>query len=83
MDENKVIKLKDIGYTVKEVCALCKHSSFTPHNSFGVCTAYKYTHQKHTGPDRELSIFKFGHCSDFKRNYASNFGAWEKFFEGT
>lgn len=81
MDENKLIKLKDVGYTVKKVCALCRYSLFAPHKLFGVCTAYEYTHQKHTGPDRRLSILKFGYCNDFKRDYTTNFGAWEEFFE--
>ena len=81
MDENKLIKLKDIDYTIKKVCALCGHSLFTPHNLFGICTAYNYSHQKHTGPDHQLSIYKFGHCNNFKRNYDVDLGAWDEFVD--
>lgn len=80
MDQNKRIKLQEIGYTIKRVCATCDHSRFNNMSSFGVCRLHRYEHMKHTDATRELSIFRDGHCDGHKRNLR-NLGAWEEFIE--
>jgi len=65
MDENKLKKLHQVGYDVQPCCALCKHSEFG-HNAFGTCKKHQYDHVKHTGPDRQLSINKYGCCGFFE-----------------
>jgi hypothetical protein len=66
MDENKRKKLREIGYSIKPCCALCKHGSFTRTVTWGTCDLHEYTHLKHTGPDRKLSIHRLGHCKHFE-----------------
>lgn len=81
MDKNKLIKLREIDYTIRETCSICTHSSFKARESFGVCERHLYAHKKHTGPARKLSIFNTGHCDGFERRpSATRFGLWEEFF---
>jgi hypothetical protein len=65
MDKNKLQKLREIGYTLRNCCANCEHGMF-PSNNFGTCSVHKYRHLKHTGELRDLSIHKYGCCPDHK-----------------
>lgn len=63
MDENKLKKLKSLGYEIKACCDLCMHGDFHPKQDFGVCLTHKYKHQKHTGDARCMSIHRNGVCN--------------------
>lgn len=65
MDENKLKVLRELPYQVHKVCGLCKHGVF-PQNDFGTCSRVQYEHKKHTGPARQLSIFRHGSCPHFE-----------------
>ncbi len=67
MDQNKLKVLNDIGYAIRKTCATCEYSLFTQArgNNWGLCFAKTYEHLKHTGPERQLSINKFGHCPQY------------------
>lgn len=86
MDKNKLKKLRTINYKIS-ACGLCKHGSFTSgdRESYGTCGINTYNHIKHTGEPRQLSVYWFGHCEDFKKdetNYrASVQEGWEEFID--
>jgi len=82
MDANKLSILHSIGYTIGPSCALCKHGEFrTIKDDFGSCLAKTYTHQKHTGEPRQLSIYRGGFCKDFEADpqKKANLGAYQEF----
>lgn len=62
MDENKLDKLKQIQYEILPTCHNCKHFKQLSDKFFGECCAYKYQHKKHTGAERQLSVYLGGHC---------------------
>jgi len=65
MDKNKLEELKCTGYFISPCCGLCRHARFTtPGVLFGTCAVHEYTHLKHTGTDRFLSISRYGCCAD-------------------
>lgn len=66
MDQNKLEKLRQIGYDIEACCAFCKHSKLEKGKDFGVCKNFTYDHIKHTGPDRYLSINRYGICHEFE-----------------
>jgi hypothetical protein len=68
MDENKRAKLIDIGYHIRPCCAMCRHAEFKPTQAWGGCQLHEYTHLKHSGPDKKLSIHLLGFCSGFERD---------------
>jgi hypothetical protein len=82
MDANKLKKLREIGYTFKPSCMLCKH--FTPGmDLWGTCKFYTYQHIKHTDQTRQLSVHAMGGCRKWERNTNIDpFGlAWFEFIE--
>jgi len=68
VDENKLKKLREIGYVVQGCCGLCKHSMFVSGRLFGSCYKHSYQHKKHTGSERPLSITQSGLCFDYEFN---------------
>jgi hypothetical protein len=66
MDDNKLKKLKVLGYQVNKACGLCQHGQFKPGSDFGTCSVVTYTHLKHTGEDRQMSINRYGVCPNFE-----------------
>lgn len=66
MDENKRIKLINIGYQVKDTCGTCKHFNSHADPEFGECNLHRYTHRKHTGGERKLSVVIYGSCRDYE-----------------
>ena len=79
MDANKRETLLQLGYQIHPACGLCSHARFSQPGDFGVCALKAYEHQKHTGAPRQLSIHRYGACSDFAR--PAFLGAWEEFFK--
>ncbi len=81
MDQNKQGELRQIGYLILPVCGLCKHGSF-PSNDWGTCQVRTYEHLKHTGPARQLSIYRMGSCPDkfqLDAARAASLGAYAEF----
>ena len=67
MDANKRDELVRIGYSIPATCNFCEHGQFqSPGTDWGTCAVNVYTHLKHTGPARQLSIFRAGACPKFK-----------------
>ena len=70
-DPNKLDALTLAGFTIKEICGLCKHATFKGGSDWGTCSKIPYEHGKHTGATRAASIHKAGHCRSFAANPAS------------
>lgn len=51
MDENKTIKLREIGYKIGPACGLCSFGKFGTGSDWGECHRHLYNHKKHTNPD--------------------------------
>lgn len=66
MDENKRLKLVEIGYRVERSCGLCKHGRFVKNSDFGVCWFHTYQHLKHSDAIRNLSVLRYGSCPGFE-----------------
>ena len=88
-DENKLQKLRDIGYAIPGLCGYCKHGNFAGPKAldgWGVCDLHRYNHGKHTNPEggRKVSIHATGNCPQFKFNanrvQMTGLGAYEEFF---
>ena len=66
MDNNKLNKLRDIGYTIRKCCKTCVHSNIVDDYGWGTCYLHKYEHKKHIGGGkgslRDLSITAQGYC---------------------
>lgn len=80
MDANKLKVLQALPYQIQKVCGLCKHGVF-PLNDWGTCGVYEYTHEKHTGEPRKLSILKYGSCPSFEayESQVQGLGAYQEF----
>ena len=66
MDDNKLAKLKAIGYTIPKTCGFCKHADFVGNSDYGSCTKFEYEHLKHSDAKRHLSIYRGGACPSFE-----------------
>lgn len=66
-DENKFKKLREVGYTIPNLCGLCKHAKWGG-GDWGECAVHEYEHLKHSGSPRGISIHKFGSCEEFEEN---------------
>lgn len=62
MDANKLLKLHEVGYEVRETCGTCLHAQIDRRNDYGTCGFIQYNHLKHSDSERELSIHRSGHC---------------------
>lgn len=80
MDANKLEVLRELPYSVHKVCGLCRYGVF-PNNDWGTCSRTEYSHKKHTGPARQLSIVRFGGCSSFEADPVKkdSLGAYQEF----
>lgn len=68
-DENKYKKLREVGYTIRPICAFCTHRNFTTTLSlWGECKKHRYDHLKHDNPEggRGISIIAWGSCSEIE-----------------
>lgn len=86
MDANKQEALDQIGYEIPACCGLCRFGQF-PQNDWGTCDLHSYTHLKHSGPDRRLSVYRFGLCrgaGQFQPDPTkiAALGAFARFFRG-
>jgi len=79
MDQNKLLKLKQIGYQIYPSCVRCKHANFLAGREFGLCRKHAYCHQKHSKNPRQLSIHISGYCNDFESNPLEALEAWKGF----
>ena len=66
MDANKLDKLRELGYKVKNTCGLCQHSNLARGSDWGTCELISYAHMKHSNSRRQLSIHRSGNCPNFK-----------------
>ena len=85
MDENKLKKLREIGYKIPETCRWCKEISSldTP---WTTCERYAYQHKKHTHKIRRVSIHSSGTCPMWEANldliYKTFGHSWLEFVKG-
>jgi hypothetical protein len=71
VDENKRLKLIEIGYEIRPTCLTCAHGEFRlqePMGNWGSCLKHDYAHLKHTGERRRLSVYSGGHCSGYEEH---------------
>ena len=66
MDENKRLKLVEIGYEIKPSCGMCLHAKIEDDEDFGTCNKHEYKHLKHIGSPRKLSILRYGNCPQYE-----------------
>jgi hypothetical protein len=83
MDANKLKVLQEIGYSVRKVCGNCAFSDIAPTAFWGTCSKHAYTHLKHTGADRDLSVRFDGHCDkhEFRSEAVENLRGFGPFLE--
>lgn len=79
MDKNKLKVLQDIDYKINRCCGVCKHGDFGYLNDWGTCSIQQYSHLKHSGENRQLSINVFGSCDKFELNETYDFGGFKEF----
>ena len=82
MDKNKLTELRSINYRIPHTCGLCVHGVFVGTSDWGGCAVQQYEHLKHTGPKRQLSIFKGGGCAEkftLDEARAAQLGAYREF----
>ena len=87
MDLHKVDELERLGYEIPACCGLCQFGTFVADRLWGMCDLHQYAHLKHTGPDRKLSVHRFGCCraaGAFQPNpvAVAALGAFVRFFRG-
>lgn len=64
MDADKRRKLIEVSYEIR-ACGVCAWARMQPGADWGTCSIHTYDHQKHTGPERELSVNRHGVCPKF------------------
>jgi len=62
MDKNKLEMLREVGYRIPRCCHTCVHAQWRNPSMWGTCARHTYQHAKHTGPPRQMSIFRAGVC---------------------
>ena len=80
MDKNKYLKLQEIHYKIYRCCGSCMHANYF-NDDWSTCKIHVYNHQKHSESLREMSIFKYGSCSQYVP--IRDLGMWEDFLEPT
>lgn len=81
MDQNKRLKLVEVGYRINPSCGTCSFGSFARTLDFGECRRHLYEHAKHVGPPRFLSVHRAGSCTSFKQGSMIRLGAYVEFAE--
>ncbi len=81
MDKNKLAKLQEINYTVQKSCGNCNFGDIKTGKLFGVCEKYKYVHLKHCSELRQLSVNRYGFCSNYvvKEKFICEIHAYKMF----
>lgn len=67
MDQNKINKLQEIDYQIAPTCGTCRHFKQFDDMDFGECGEHVYTHLKHTGGKRKLSVVRYGSCDYYEQ----------------
>jgi len=82
-DTNKFSKLREAGYKVPVTCGLCNHGCIVKGQDWGTCSLHQYEYLKHIGPDRYVSIHRFGTCplAEARPSAAALLGALAEFLE--
>ena len=62
-DEAKFAALRALPYQIRVSCGLCIHGQLSP-TGWGTCARHSYTHRKHSGAPRQISIHAAGSCPD-------------------
>lgn len=70
-DENKLAKLREIGFRFVKTCATCEHGKQIPHHGeddaemrvWGRCAKHRYEHGKHAAL-RDVPAHALGCCND-------------------
>jgi hypothetical protein len=84
MDDNKLEKLRELGYTVRRCCANCIHLlDNPPSNWWSTCMVHQYEHGKHTDNPRQLSVPYCGCCSkhEFHPQWGKTIHSFSEFIE--
>ena len=84
-DANKFMALRGAGYQIPVLCCICLHRNMGAGGVWGTCKQIKYAHLKHTGPEREASIHRYGTCPEAKlddvQSAKEGFGAHIEFLK--
>lgn len=67
MDQNKYNKLTEIVYAIYPSCGTCKYFVQKADDDFGDCQKHEYTHLKHSGGKRKLSVVRYGSCRNYEQ----------------
>lgn len=79
MDQNKLQKLKDIGYKIPKTCGTCKYFQMHVDEHFGECDKHSYVHLKHSGGKRKLSVVMHGSCNEHEVDDLSYLHGFKEF----
>lgn len=79
MDNNKLQKLKEIDYSIKPSCGTCNHFQQHEDAHFGECDEHNYTHLKHSGGKRKLSVVMYGSCPNYEAGDLSYLHGFREF----
>lgn len=82
-DASKFAELRRMGYEIPPTCRFCEAADIDPKgDGWGTCLLHEYTHEKHTGSARQVSIHESGSCPDFvhDRSKSAKLGAHLEFF---
>ena len=81
MDQNKLNKLKEIGYQVKNTCGTCINFRQYTDEHFGECEKHTYVHLKHSGKPRLLSVVEYGSCPSYESADISHLHGFQSLVE--
>lgn len=81
MDENKLNKLREMGFHIRESCMTCKNSGIGRGKIFGVCKKFEYDHLKHNENPRNVSITILGKCDYHERDETKIYEHFDIFSE--
>lgn len=83
MDQNKIDKLKAIGYVVNPSCGTCKNFTQKSDYDFGECEIHEYVHLKHSGGKRKLSVVQYGLCNSYEPGEVDFLHGFKEFLTDT
>jgi len=66
-DANKIQKLSEIEYAIRQTCGTCEFGRFRENLDWGVCKKHDYVHLKHRVV-KQLSVHRAGSCPDYELN---------------
>jgi hypothetical protein len=82
MDANKLVKLREVEFVIRKTCGICTYGRFVDGRDWGTCAKHSYTHVKHVGPDRGMSVHRSGYCQcGFKLSDGIVLGKHDEFLE--